>query len=396
MEQFREVSGHVFRVDRKRGPQWYAKYRLPDGRQVQKLIGPAWTQRGRPAAGTYTKRTADAWLRDVQDQARAGTLAGMVRTNATVADACAEWLRYSEEERGCSPGTMSARRSSVRVHFVPALGDRAVEDVTARDIECWRSGLPERMAPRSKNKLLTELHGVFKRARRVWNLPGNVVADVEPLRERPRVDFQVYSPEEVMALVRAAASEQDAAIYLTAAFTGLRRGELVGLRWRDVDFAGSVIRVRRAYSLGKVVVPKSGRARAVPMASEVAGALAHLGQRRHWTAEDDLVFAGRAGGFLDGSALRRRYVVALRQAGIKPLRFHDLRHTFGTRMIAVADIVRVKEWLGHADIETTMRYLHFAPRPGDAALVDQAFAVQSAQEAVDAELPWHGEQSTAR
>ena len=56
----RPASGHVFRVDRKRGPVWFAKYRLPDGRPVQKRIGPTWTQRGRPAMGTYTKRTADA------------------------------------------------------------------------------------------------------------------------------------------------------------------------------------------------------------------------------------------------------------------------------------------------------------------------------------------------
>ena len=77
MQEFREVSGHVFRVERKReGWVWYAKYRLPDGRQVQKKIGPAWTERGRPAAGFFTKRTAEAWLRDVQDQARAGTLPG--------------------------------------------------------------------------------------------------------------------------------------------------------------------------------------------------------------------------------------------------------------------------------------------------------------------------------
>jgi hypothetical protein len=58
----RPISGHVFRVDRKRGPVWYAKYRLPDGRQVQKKLGPAWTRRGRPAAGYFTKALAQAWL----------------------------------------------------------------------------------------------------------------------------------------------------------------------------------------------------------------------------------------------------------------------------------------------------------------------------------------------
>jgi len=101
-----EPSGHVFRVERKRGPVWFAKYRLPSGRQVQRKIGPAWTERGRPPAGYVTKRLAEAWLRDVLDQARRGTLPGMVRTGATFADACAEFMRYVEHDRGRKPWTL--------------------------------------------------------------------------------------------------------------------------------------------------------------------------------------------------------------------------------------------------------------------------------------------------
>jgi integrase len=71
--------------------------------------------------------------------------------------------------------------------------------------------------------------------------------------------------------------------------------------------------------------------------------------------------------------LRRRYKLALAKAGLRALRSHDLRHIFGTRMIAMADIRRVQEWMGHADIQTTMRYLHYAPRSEDAELVAQAF-----------------------
>jgi hypothetical protein len=96
---------------------------------------------------------------------------------------------------------MRGRRSSVRVYFVPRLGDRAIEDVSTRDIERWRSALPDTLSVRSKNKLLTELHGVFKRAKRVWDLPSNPVEEVEQLRERPAVDFEVYTPEEVMAVL---------------------------------------------------------------------------------------------------------------------------------------------------------------------------------------------------
>src|SRR6185437_8210055 len=184
-------------------------------------------------------------------------------------------------------------------------------------------------------------------------------------------------PEEVWALARAAASEQDSAIFLTAAFTGLRRGELIALRWRDVDFAGSVLRVRASYAGGALTSPKSGKVRSVPLAPDVAQALARLSNRELLTGEDDLVFPGEFGDFLDGSALRRRYAAALKRAGLRSLRFHDLRHTFGTRMIAKADISRVQEWMGHADIQTTMRYLHYAPRREDAALVAEAFRVES-------------------
>ena len=186
-------------------------------------------------------------------------------------------------------------------------------------------------------------------------------------------DIQVFSPEEVWALVRAAGSEADGAIFLTAAFTGLRRGELLGLRWRDVDFTGSTIRVRASYAAGELTTPKSGKVRAVPMAPDVASALAKLGDRERYTGDDDFVFAGEAGLPLDGDALSSRYRDALARAGLRPLRFHDLRHTFGTRMIAKADIRRVQEWMGHADIQTTMKYLHYAPREEDAALVAEAF-----------------------
>jgi integrase len=134
--------------------------------------------------------------------------------------------------------------------------------------------------------------------------------------------------------------------------------------------------VRSSYAAGQLTTPKSGKVRVVPMAPDVAAALARLGQRPDWVGDDDLVFPGQAGSYLDGSALRRRYGTALARAGLRPLRFHDLRHTFGTRMIAKADIRPVQEWMGHADVQPTMRYLHCAPRADDAALIAEAFRIQ--------------------
>jgi integrase len=365
----------VFRVERARGPVWYAKYRLADGRQVQKKLGPAWTERGRPPAGYFTKRQAEDWLREVLHEARHGTLAGQVRTGATFADAAAEWLRYVEVDRERKPSTVAGYKVIVRSQLLPVFGQMPLEQVTTESIERWLSSLGG--AASSRTKALVLLHGILRRARKVWGLQVNPAAEVEKPALKRSGDIQVFSPEEVWSLVRAAASEQDAAIYLTAAFTGLRLGELLALRWRDVDFAGSVLRVRASYAAGALTTPKSGKVRAVPLAPDVASALAQLGQREHWAGEDDLVFCGETGSFLDGSALRRRYKVALVVAGLRALRFHDLRHTFGTRMIAKADIRRVQEWMGHADIQTTMRYLHYAPREEDARLVAEAFELDS-------------------
>jgi len=371
----RPPTGHVFRVERASGPVWYAKYRLPDGRQVQKKIGSAWSERGRPPVGWFTKRTAEAWLRDLLDQARRGTLPGMVRTGVTFADAAAEWLRFIEEDRSRKPSTLNDYRSALKAHLLPAFGEQPLESITPEQIDVWRRRLTG-LSNRSKNKLLIQLHGIFRRAQMVWGLEANPLVRVEKHPMRASGDIQVFSPEEVWALVRAAASEQDGAIFLTAAFTGLRMGELLALRWRDVDFSGATIRVRGSYAAGHLTTPKSGKVRAVPMAPDVATALAQLGRRENWVGDDDVVFAGELGRYLDGSALRRRYKEALSRVGLRPLRFHDLRHTFGTRMIAKADIRRVQEWMGHADIQTTMRYLHYAPHAEDAALVAEAFRIE--------------------
>ena len=369
----RPISGHVFRVERKRGPVWYAKYRLPDGRQVQRKLGSAWTARGRPAAGYFTKRTAEAWLDDTLAQARRGELPGMVATGATVADAAAEWLRWAEHDRACKPSTLSDYRHTAD-RITRDLGDLRLEDVTPELLERWKGTLTS--SNRTVAKYLVVLHGIFRRAMKVWGLPRNPAADVERPGFRVSDDIDAFSPEEVHALVRAAGSKQDACLYLTAAFTGLRLGELLALQWRDVDFSGEAIRVRRSYNVhGGVGTPKSGKVRSVPMVPEVAQALARLAKREWFTGDEDLVFAGDLGKYLDASALRERYKAALDRAGLRRLRFHDLRHTFGTLAVKRAEIPAVQAWMGHAHVGTTMRYIHHRDRGDEARLLAEAFKV---------------------
>jgi integrase len=122
-----------------------------------------------------------------------------------------------------------------------------------------------------------------------------------------------------------------------------------------------------------VHLPKSRKSRTLPMVEEVARTLSDLKDRSTHTAKSDLVFVSREGTHVDGSALRRRYHSTLDAAGLRRLRFHDLRHTFGSLAINVASIVQVQAWMGHADIQTTMRYLHHKSRADDAQLLSTAF-----------------------
>jgi integrase len=408
------VSGHVFRCQRKRGPVWYAKYRLPDGRQVQKALGPEWTGNGRPPAGYLTKRTAEAALQAILTDARRGTLPGMVKTGVTFADAAEEWYRHGRDEQGnrgtpWKPSTARDHRSVLDRHLLPAFGHQPIEAITAREIESWRSEqlASGKLTRRTAVKLVAVMHGIFERARRLYDgLGANPVLDVERLKVSYSGRFDFYSPEEVWALVRAA-DEQDAAIILTAAFTGMRMGELLALRWRDVDFAAETIRVFGSVDhRSGVGTPKSGHGRSVPMVADVASALARLGQRPRFTGADDFVFPNDTGGYLDNSALRRRYRGAQRRThakqcpfrlsaqggcncsdGLRPLRFHDLRHTFGSLAISHASTRDVQEWLGHADSRTTARYTHYRSRADEAKRLATAFKVAQPEVGREQEVP---------
>jgi integrase len=403
------ISGHVFRTDGKRGPSWYVKYRLPDGRQVKRKLGPEWTDKGRPPEGYFTKRTAEAALQAILTDARRGTLAGMVKTGATFADAAEEWYGHGQYERDWKPSTRRDYRSALDRHLIPAFGHRPLEAIGSREIETWRArGLASgKLTRRTAVKMVAIMHGVYERARRLHpRLSANPVAEVERLRLRyDAAQYDFYSPEEVWTLVRAAADDQDGALYLTAAFTGLRMGEVLALRWRDVDFEAEAIRVLGSVDhRAGVGVPKSGKGRTVPMVIDVATALARLGQRERFTSPDDFVFPSETGGYMDNSALRRRYKVAQRQthaeacrfraeaeaectcsAGVRPLRFHDLRHTFGSIAVNRASIPQLQAWAGWADQRTAARYLHYKRRSDEAKLLADAFKVEDADVATTEE-----------
>jgi hypothetical protein len=169
---------------------------------------------------------AEDWLRETLHEARRGTLVGQVRTGATFVDAAAEWLRDVELDRQRKPSTVAGYKVLVRSQLLPAFGSMPLEQITPEVIEQWLSSLTG--AASSRAEALVLLHGILKRARKVWGLQVNAAAEVEKPALNRSGDIQVFSPEEVWSLVRAAGSEQDAVIYLTAAFTGLRLSDPFG------------------------------------------------------------------------------------------------------------------------------------------------------------------------
>jgi len=371
------ISGHVFRMKRKSGDRWMAKWRDAAG-QHQRVLGRAWTARGRPPSGYVTKELAQRELDTILADARRGQLLAPVRTagGVSLAEAAAEWLRYIEYDRKRRPSTVRDYRIFVNKILVPALGEAPIEAITSAHVDAFRTQLvaEDRLAARTINKYLALIHGILKRAQRVYGLSANAAAGVERQPVRRSGDFDVLSAEEVEALIRAAGSSQDAALYATAAYAGLRLGELRALRWRDVDFGKCLIHVRRSYVARDEGAPKSGRVRSVPMVDQVARTLDELSRREHFTGDEDLVFCNDVGNHFEDSALRRRFYAARDEAGLKALRFHDLRHTFGTLAVQVFPLSDVKAYMGHADIATTMIYVHHVPRVDAAERLGAALA----------------------
>lgn len=402
MARDRKPSGHVYVAERSSGRVWFAKWRDGEG-QHQKRLGPAWVKpHGRTARGAPRWRTGDgpkpaghltpeeARAALAQLLAEAPRTKRRPRAKLTLRDAADEWLRYEEHEAKVKPSTVMDYRNCAD-RLCRELGEIALEDITPQVIERWKAsfraerrlanGELRRTTPsaRTIRKYLIVLNGIFRRARERDGISVNPVAGVKrPGRIKSRSSLKssdFLEPREVHALVAAAGDETDAAVFITAAFCGLRLGELLALRWRAIDDRRSLIRVETNYTRGREGTPKSGYGRTVPMAPEVAEALRQLRERRHFVDDADIVFVGRHGMHLDPNALRKRFRVALARAELPRIRLHDLRHTFGTIMVSRVDPRTLQHWMGHSSIGVTEMYMAFRDRAEDAAKVSDAFRV---------------------
>jgi integrase len=395
------------RADRN-GRVWYALWRDADGRH-QRRLGPAhvrdsgrrtargaivwWAANGsKPSADHLTPAEADEALRELlADAVREPTDPRRKRReDHTFGEACDAWLTYVAHEKDRRPSTINDYRNALRRYLLPEFGaDTLLHTIDTGRVDAFRERMlaEGRLSRRTIQKVLVLLHGILKRAKRKGWISSNPAEDAERVTVRRTGEFNVLSPEEVHAVARADGSELFGAIFVTAAFTGLRMGELRALRWSDVDFAKRLVHVRRSYTGAAFGAPKSQRVRSVPMSDPVARVLDGLSRRD--VGPDDLVFSPGYDVPFHHDTVRKRFYAALDAAGLGRLRtkddpivFHDLRHTFGTLAVQAFPLSDVKAMMGHADISTTMIYVHHVPRTDAAArlseLLDRASPLASA------------------
>jgi integrase len=343
---------------------WRVQIRTTDGRRLQRTLGKTWRKRSAPPSGHLTEGQAKARLETILAGDDSDISAAPTGPSVTLGAAGDEWLRYGERDRKLRPSTVQDYRAELR-HLYDEYGrDAPLAAITTERIEEWRRRLVAegRLSARTINKRRDQLGFIFTFAQRRYGLASNPMLNVDRQPERRSGDFEVLEPGEVELLAANAANEQDGVIFTVAAFTGLRLGELLAMRWSDIDWSLRLLHVRRSFTRGSEGPPKSGLVRSVPMVDQAAAALDRLSQRERWTADEDLVFVNAVGEHLERSTLRRRYVKALKRAGLRQIRFHDLRHTFGTLAVQAFPLTDVKAFMGHANIATTMRYVHHVPQ----------------------------------
>jgi integrase len=410
--------------------QW--RYRLGGGqpwRLKKRRLGLAWQEvdgsggwrkrKGRCPAGWLDERGANvAAVAAMQEHAvELADWAQRHRTAAehrvTVRELAHEWLLWLEQVKGAKPSTIADYRFLIREPGIPhrrgegvsrgrimgALGDLTAEDVTTADVSRFLRSLDSTgLTPRSINKHRQVLAAMFVYGSRsdTHALPFNPVNGTDKRREHPPAALDYYEVEEVEALARACENgehrtgdppsdeseararrmedRRDAEAFRLLFYTGLRLGELLPLRWDDVDLQDRLLLVRRGLSAGHETLPKGRQHRFVPLSAPGAATLARLADRHEFTGPDDYVVCNRFGRRLDPSALRRRYKRACAAAGLRPVKLHGLRHAAGSLVARTTDAVFVRDFLGHAKLSTTDRYVSAKLRPEELERLDAAFA----------------------
>ncbi len=356
-------------ISKRKDGRWMARYTVHalEGPKQKTIMGKKGESR-KEVAEKLTKAQAD---RD----------GGMVYEgeNLTLGEYLDRWL--SGSVRGSvRQSTYERYEIALRVHLKPVLGRIKLKNLSpARVAAFYQDRLDSGQSPASVNKLHVTLHKALKQAVR-WNmLPRNVCEAVDAPRPAPE-EIETLSAEQVRSLLVATSGDRLEALYILAVHAGLREGELLALKWEDVDLDTATLQVRRTLSKAgtgyRFESPKSGKGRKIKLTHRATqGLRAHrkaqleerMGKAGLWE-DHGLVFPSEAGTIINPTNLRKRsFARLLERAGLPKVRFHNLRHTCATLLFSRNTHPKhVQELLGHANIKITLdTYSHAIPGMGD-------------------------------
>lgn len=283
------------------------------------------------------------------------------------------WMKQ-HAEMNCKPETVRNYQYALDVNLLPALGGKNIREITRDDVKTLCFDMKQKgLSPGVVKLRGTILGGIFNAAIEDGLLVGNPAIRLGKIVKVPsrkgRVDF--LNPDESRKLLDTVLEHFPRwfPFFLTALRTGMRVGELIALQWEDIDWNGKFIEVRRAISRGEVGTPKNGKPRRIDMSDRLASVLTDhrrmmgkeaLGQGR---SLPERVFVNPEGGELKASSVVKPYHRILTKAGLRRIRFHDLRHSFASALIANGEpLAYVKEQMGHSSIQITVDvYGHLEP-----------------------------------
>ena len=368
----------VLRYPGRRDVVWKIKWRDANGRQVQETLG--------GESDGWTRERARAQLEERLVDVRREQLTKPTET--TFAAFAREWLAVYPATKGLKRSTRSGYTTIVERHLVPAFGHLKLGALDVGQVQRYVAaavaGGPGRkpLQPRTVHTHLNVLHAILDAARKQkLGVRVNPVADVDR-PAAPRRRWTILAPVEIAQVERAFAElaaeadedlerrflEQARVVFLTVSVLGLRRGELLGLRWRHVllaDPEGARLRVEETWVKGRRETPKSEASeRTIALGSRLAEELFAHRARSNYAGEDERVFCHPTrGSALDPAPYALLLRRALARAKItKPLRpFHDGRHTALTNAAAAGNApAAIQARAGHASFATTQLYIDLA------------------------------------
>lgn len=333
-----------------------------------------------------TLAAAKAWRADASTALRKGTMRAPSQT--TVREAAHAWIAGATDGSirtrsgdAYKPSALRGYEQALRTRILPELGAAKLSEIGRADVQDFADRLLALgLDPSTIRNALMPLRAIYRRALSRGEVAVNPTTGLELPAVRGRRD-RIASPEEAAALVRAL-PEEERALWATALYAGLRRGELMALAWEHVDLPAGVIRVERSFDprAGVYVAPKSrAGTRKVPIASVLREYL--IAHRLRSGRAEGLVFGRSATSPFDSWQVKGRADKAWRVAGLAPIGLHESRHTFASLMIAAGvNPTALATYMGHASVTITLdRYGHLMPGNEEQAaeLLDAHLAANS-------------------